>query len=70
MRVSLPGSDMCIWKVKAVFIGLCAGDNEINLISLKRRDQRHGAFEAPLSLLSIHTWLNLFLFDVILFPSA
>ena len=58
VHISLPGSDMCMWNAKAVFIGFCAGD-EINLISLKKRDQSPGAIEAPLSLLSIHTvWLS------------
>lgn len=37
--------------------GFWAGDNEINLISLKKRDQRHRAFEALISLQNIHLLL-------------
>lgn len=54
-HVVLPGrAEICVRGRLMEFIGLCVGDNEINLISLKKRDQRHRAFEAPLSLQSIH----------------
>lgn len=51
-------AEMCLHgRSEKIFIGFCAGGNEINLISLKNRDQSQGAFEALVSLQNTHLLL-------------
>ena len=45
---------MCVCcRFKRGFIDLCASDGEINLVSLNKRHQRQGSFEALISLRNI-----------------